>query len=42
MWKYFTSVLNEGKIVNLKDSFFVGDAAGRVNGKKKDFSDSDL
>ena len=42
MWKYFADVLNAGKKINLSESFYVGDAAGRVNGKKKDFSDSDL
>ena len=40
MWKHFLTTNNDD--VDLKESVFVGDAAGRVNGKKKDFSDSDL
>ena len=49
MWNFFTQMLKNSEI-NLKESFYCGDAgianlfikkAGRVNGKKKDFSDSD-
>ena len=41
MWKLFLDN-NGGKDVNMKDSFYCGDAAGRDKGKgKKDFSDSD-
>jgi histidinol phosphatase-like enzyme len=41
MWKAFLS-LNTGKEVDMKVSFFCGDAAGRDRGEgKKDFSDSD-
>ena len=43
MWKYFTEKANGKKKVDLKESFYCGDAAGRPkSGKKgKDFSDSD-
>eukprot|EP01125_Pyxidicula_operculata_P010082 TRINITY_DN331_c0_g1_i2.p1 TRINITY_DN331_c0_g1~~TRINITY_DN331_c0_g1_i2.p1 ORF type:complete len:511 (-),score=124.21 TRINITY_DN331_c0_g1_i2:123-1655(-) len=45
MWKYFTSTYNKGVPVDMKLSFFVGDAAGRpadpTKKKKKDFSCSD-
>lgn len=40
MWKLFVEH-NEGK-ADFKNSFFCGDAAGRKDGKFKDFSDSDL
>lgn len=33
---------NDGIIIDKKMSFYCGDAAGRKNGKQKDFSDSDL
>jgi bifunctional polynucleotide phosphatase/kinase len=33
---------NGGVKINKEKSFFCGDAAGRKNGKVKDFSDSDL
>lgn len=39
MWDLFIEL--NGK-VDLKKSFYCGDAAGRKDGKKKDFSDSDL
>ena len=46
MWSYFKSSCTEGVTLDLSDSFYCGDAAGRpenkVTGKKKDFSDSDL
>lgn len=40
MWELFVEQ-NEGK-ADLANSFYCGDAAGRKDGKKKDFSDSDL
>ena len=40
MWDLFLTH-NDGK-VDMKNSFFCGDAAGRKDGKKKDFSDGDL
>lgn len=39
MWDLF--IQNNGN-VKLAESFYCGDAAGRKDGKKKDFSDSDL
>ena len=44
MWKYFTAELNNEVEVDLKESFYCGDAAGRpaTKNKEKDFSDSDL
>jgi bifunctional polynucleotide phosphatase/kinase len=42
MWKFFVGTMNETVKVNLEQSFYCGDAAGRVKGKKKDFSDTDL
>ncbi len=33
--------MNGNVDIDLKKSFYCGDAAGRVKGKKKDFSDSD-
>jgi bifunctional polynucleotide phosphatase/kinase len=44
MWTYFQDNLNGGIKVDLAESYYVGDAAGRPasKGKKKDFSDSDL
>lgn len=45
MWKHLLDKANDGVTVSLKDSFFVGDAAGRIAGwapgKKKDFSCND-
>ena len=43
MWKYFTENCNKGEKVDMKESFYCGDAAGRLKTKKaaKDFSDSD-
>ena len=44
-WKFMLEKCNGGKKCDLKESFYVGDAAGRVKnwlpGKKKDFSCSD-
>lgn len=43
MWDLFLD--NNGEsVVDMKSSFYCGDAAGRkaTAGKKKDFSDSDL
>ena len=42
MWKHFVKIVNENTEPILDKSFYVGDAAGRKNGKKKDFSDTDL
>jgi bifunctional polynucleotide phosphatase/kinase len=44
MWDHFHQHLNSGIMVDLSESYYVGDAAGRpASGKrKKDFSDSDL
>jgi len=43
MFKYLKKHHNGGKEINVKESFYVGDAAGRPasGGRKKDFSDSD-
>lgn len=43
MWEYFTSNFSKGTDVKLKESFYVGDAAGRAatKSRKKDFSDTD-
>lgn len=45
MWKYMMEKANGGIEVNLQESLYVGDAAGRPNGwkvgMKKDFSCSD-
>ena len=45
MWKYFEEHYNGGVKVDLTESLYVGDAAGRPNGwksgQKKDFSCSD-
>ncbi len=37
MWKYFNENMNGKTEIDLKESFYCGDAAGRTN----DFSDSD-
>jgi bifunctional polynucleotide phosphatase/kinase len=42
MWKFFVDSLNGKVVVDVAKSFYCGDAAGRVKGKKKDFSDTDL
>ncbi len=44
MWEHFDAKLNGGVKVDLAESVYVGDAAGRPAraGKKRDFSDSDL
>jgi bifunctional polynucleotide phosphatase/kinase len=45
MWEYMSTYRNQGIKVEAKNSFYVGDAAGRPwgwkRGKKKDFSNSD-
>ncbi|CAG8568533.1 9916_t:CDS:10, partial [Ambispora gerdemannii] len=45
-WDYFVNNQNEGIPVDLENSFYVGDAAGRIDGWKpgalKDWADSDL
>jgi bifunctional polynucleotide phosphatase/kinase len=41
MWEYFENSHNEGIKIDMKKSFYCGDAAGR-KGPPKDFSDSDL
>ena len=42
MWEEYTNQFHKTIDVNLEKSIYCGDAAGRVNGKIKDFSDSDL
>lgn len=42
MWNLFNQKFNGGVKVDMKASFYCGDAAGRKDGKHKDFSDSDL
>jgi len=44
MWNHFLKNLNGSLKINLTESYYIGDAAGRVasKGQKKDFSDSDL
>ncbi|XP_071958472.1 bifunctional polynucleotide phosphatase/kinase-like [Antedon mediterranea] len=45
MWEHLVQKANDGVPINIQDSFYVGDAAGRpvswCPGKKKDFSKSD-
>ena len=45
MWEHFTKYHNSSVEVDMNESFFVGDAAGRQKnwapGKKKDFSCAD-
>lgn len=41
LWNFFSEKMNGNIDVNLTESIFCGDAAGRV-GKKKDFNDTDL
>jgi bifunctional polynucleotide phosphatase/kinase len=43
IWEYFVSKLNGGLEID-ETTFYCGDAAGRpaAEGKKKDFSDTDL
>ena len=41
MWELFTQKYNGKSKVDMKNSFYCGDAAGRKYGKFKDFSDSD-
>jgi bifunctional polynucleotide phosphatase/kinase len=43
MWEYFKENFSKGKDVELDESFYIGDAAGRPasKSKKKDFSDTD-
>lgn len=42
MWNLFTNKYNGGIKVDMKESFYCGDAAGRKDAKHKDFSDTDL
>jgi len=42
MWTLFNQKFNGNIKVDMKVSFYCGDAAGRKDGKHKDFSDSDL
>lgn len=42
MWNFFVDIMNGKVKIDLDKSFYCGDAAGRVKGKKKDFSDTDL
>jgi bifunctional polynucleotide phosphatase/kinase len=42
MWVLLNEAHNGKIAIDLKSSFFCGDAAGRKDGKHKDFSDSDL
>lgn len=44
MWEYFIKHYNSDQQIDMKKSFYCGDAAGRpqTQTKKKDFSDSDL
>lgn len=41
LWRYFAENMNGTEQVDIKESIYCGDAAGRV-GKKKDFTDTDL
>lgn len=41
MWEFFTKEMNGKLAIDMKNSFYCGDAAGR-KGPPKDFSDSDL
>lgn len=44
MWEFYSDTLNDGEEINKKESFYVGDAAGRKKTKERknnDFSDSD-
>lgn len=45
MWNYFVNTLNKKVVVDMKESYYVGDAAGRPKnwapGKPKDFSCTD-
>lgn len=42
MWEIHDQHCNGGKKVDKAISFYCGDAAGRKDGKHKDFSDADL
>lgn len=42
MWNILVEKANEGTKIDMKKSFYCGDAAGRKDAKHKDFSDSDL
>lgn len=44
MWNHFVKNFNSDVSIDMKKSFYCGDAAGRpkVGSKPKDFSDSDL
>jgi len=41
MWNTFKKEINKEEELDLKESLFCGDAAGRVSGKRKDFNDTD-
>jgi len=43
MWKHFVENMNGKSAVNLKESYYIGDAAGREKSgsRAKDFSDTD-
>jgi hypothetical protein len=41
MWNFFLESILKNNKVDMKNSFYCGDAAGR-KGPPKDFSDSDL
>lgn len=42
MWNLLIKSFNAKADIDIKASFFCGDAAGRKDGKHKDFSDTDL
>lgn len=42
MWRHFCEDMNNKQEIDMLKSFYCGDAAGRVKGKKKDFNDTDL
>lgn len=42
MWKIFSENYNGKNKIDIQNSFYCGDAAGRKDGKHKDFSDSDF
>ena len=41
MWNLFSEKYNGKNKIDMQNSFYCGDAAGRKDGKHKDFSDSD-
>ena len=44
MWTHFVQYMNSGVKIDMSESFYCGDAAGRpaARDRAKDFSDSDL